>query len=203
LHTCKNCVMTTNHKTSSCVMTTNHKTYSCVLWFTAMMLKLIFLSFFFGPVRIQVKIDPPHPLGGPLDETGKTKAPCHSRCGTIKIPPCSKAPSAKHRPKFDSPSPVMLTSPCKWKILERDVKQLSINLLFVFNRTLFSRSGFFLLLFFIIIIIIFFFYMKSTFRKVLHEKLNDARCWFQKSDFSGLVEESGIRDWFMSYSRQL
>jgi hypothetical protein len=44
------------------------------------------------------------------------------RCGTIKIPPCSKALSADHKPKFCSPSPAMVTSPYKWKILERDVK---------------------------------------------------------------------------------
>ena len=37
--------------------------------------------------------------------------PFQSRCGTIKIPPCSKALSAEHRPKFCSPSPVMVTSP--------------------------------------------------------------------------------------------
>jgi hypothetical protein len=46
------------------------------------------------PLRIRVRIDPPHPLvcrkrrlngGGPSDETGKTEVPCHSRCGTIKI----------------------------------------------------------------------------------------------------------------------
>jgi hypothetical protein len=61
--------------------------------------------------------------GGPSDETGKTEAPCHSRCGMIKIPPCSNALSAKHRPKFCSSSPVMVTSPYKWNILERDVKQ--------------------------------------------------------------------------------
>jgi hypothetical protein len=30
---------------------------------------------------------------------GKTEAPCHSRCGTINIPPCSTALSAKHRPR--------------------------------------------------------------------------------------------------------
>jgi hypothetical protein len=34
------------------------------------------------------------------DETGKTEVPCPSRCGTIKIPPYSKALSAEHRPKF-------------------------------------------------------------------------------------------------------
>jgi hypothetical protein len=44
------------------------------------------------PVRNQVRTDPPHPLvcrrsrlngGGLSDETGKTEAPYHSRCGTI------------------------------------------------------------------------------------------------------------------------
>jgi hypothetical protein len=43
--------------------------------------------------------------------------------GTIKIPPCSKSFSAEYRPEFCSPSPVMATSPYKWKILEWDVKQ--------------------------------------------------------------------------------
>jgi hypothetical protein len=60
------------------------------------------------PVRIRVRIDPPHPRvsyeatewGSPSDETGKTEALCHSKCGTIKIPPSSKALSAEHRPKF-------------------------------------------------------------------------------------------------------
>jgi hypothetical protein len=82
-----------------------------------------------GPVRIRVRIGPPHPLAcrkrrlNPLDETGETEVPCHSRCGTIKIPPCSKALSAEHGPKFCSPSPAMVTSPYKWNILERDIKQ--------------------------------------------------------------------------------
>jgi hypothetical protein len=56
------------------------------------------------------------------------KAACHNRCGTIKIPPCSMALSAEHRPKFCSPSPVMVMSPYKWNTLERDVKQEIINL---------------------------------------------------------------------------
>jgi hypothetical protein len=59
------------------------------------------------PVRIRFRIDLPNPLaidwGGPSDETGKTEAPCHSRCGAIKILPCSKALGAKHRPKFCMP----------------------------------------------------------------------------------------------------
>jgi hypothetical protein len=51
--------------------------------------------------------------GGLSDETGKTEVLCHSRCGTIKIPLCSKALSAEHRPKFCSPSPAVVTSPYK------------------------------------------------------------------------------------------
>jgi hypothetical protein len=30
----------------------------------------------------------------------ENRGPCHNRCGTIKIPPCSEALSAVHRPKF-------------------------------------------------------------------------------------------------------
>jgi hypothetical protein len=72
-------------------------------------------------VGIQVTIDPPHPIvcrkrldgAGPSDETGKTKAKCHSRFGTRKIHPCSKALSAEDRPKFCSPSPLIVTSSYK------------------------------------------------------------------------------------------
>jgi hypothetical protein len=57
-----------------------------------------------GPVRIRARIDSPHPFvcrkrplnGVVLQMWRKTYAPCHSRCGTIKIPPCSKALSAEH-----------------------------------------------------------------------------------------------------------
>jgi hypothetical protein len=52
---------------------------------------------------------------GSANENGKPEIPCHSRCGTIKIPPCSKALSAEHRSKFCSPSPAMVTSPYEWK----------------------------------------------------------------------------------------
>jgi hypothetical protein len=64
----------------------------------------------------EVTIGPPHPIasrkrqligGGPLDETGETE----HRCGTVMIPSCSKALSTDHRPKFCSPSPVMVESP--------------------------------------------------------------------------------------------
>jgi hypothetical protein len=40
----------------------------------------------------------------------KRKVPCRSRCGTIKIPPFSKALSAEHRPKFAALSPAMVTA---------------------------------------------------------------------------------------------
>ena len=46
------------------------------------------------PMRIRVRIGPQYLLFvriwiSTLDETGKIEAPCHSRNGTIKIPPCS------------------------------------------------------------------------------------------------------------------
>lgn len=52
---------------------------------------------------------------GPLDETTKRKARCHSWCG-------SKAVSAKHRS-----SPSMLASPYEYKVLKRDVKRDTTN----------------------------------------------------------------------------
>jgi hypothetical protein len=55
----------------------------------------------------------------------KNRVPCHSRCGTIKIPPCSTALSTEQRTKFCSL--LTVASPYKWKILERDVKQYVIN----------------------------------------------------------------------------
>jgi hypothetical protein len=51
---------------------------------------------YYLPVGTRVGIDSPHPVvrhkrrlngtewGGPSDETGKTEAPCQSRCGTMK-----------------------------------------------------------------------------------------------------------------------
>jgi hypothetical protein len=58
----------------------------------------------FATHDVLVRIDPPHSLvcrkrrlsgDRPLDKTGKTEAPCHSRCGKIKIPYCSKALGAE------------------------------------------------------------------------------------------------------------
>jgi hypothetical protein len=71
--------------------------------------------------------------GGSLDETGKTEVTCHCRCGTMKIPPCSKALSAEHRTKFCRPSPAMVTSPYKWKILDCQCNiVIYINLIHVY-----------------------------------------------------------------------
>jgi hypothetical protein len=65
-------------------------------------------SFMDEPVRIRVRIDPPYPhvcrkrrlIGAVLRiRQEKFEVPCHNRCGTIKIPPCSKALSAE-QPKF-------------------------------------------------------------------------------------------------------
>ena len=46
----------------------------------------------------------------------------HSRRGTLKNPHCSMAMSAEHRAKICSPSPVMVTFPYEWKMLEWDDK---------------------------------------------------------------------------------
>jgi hypothetical protein len=91
------------------------------LWGRIVHQNLYRISFtsFRHPVRIRVRIEATE-WGGPSEETGKTEVPCHSRCGTIKIPPCSKALSAEHGAEFCSPSPAMVTSPYKWNILERD-----------------------------------------------------------------------------------
>jgi hypothetical protein len=45
-------------------------------------------------------------MGAVLRMKPEKLGPCYSRCGTIKIPPCSMAPSAKHILKlFDSLEP--------------------------------------------------------------------------------------------------
>jgi hypothetical protein len=71
-------------------------------------------------VRIPVRIHPPLPLlcrrrrlcGAVIRiKHEKNKASCDSRCDTIKIPHCSRALGAEHRPKFRSPSPAMVSSP--------------------------------------------------------------------------------------------
>jgi hypothetical protein len=78
-------------------------------WFDIFCVSSSSISLLFIPVGIQVRIDPPNPLvcrkrrlneGYLSDETVKYEVPCRSRCGMIKIPPCSKALSAEYRPKF-------------------------------------------------------------------------------------------------------
>jgi hypothetical protein len=84
------------------------------------------------PVRIRVRIGPLHPLvcckkwlnGAVLRMRPKKEDLFYSRCGTIKIPSCLKAVSAKQRPEFCSSSPAMVTSPYKWNILQRDAKSI-------------------------------------------------------------------------------
>jgi hypothetical protein len=70
-------------------------------------------------VRIRVRIDSPHclvyqnrQLNGVVlrRRPGKSEVICHSRWGTIKTHPCSKAQSDENRLKFSSPSPVIVTS---------------------------------------------------------------------------------------------
>jgi hypothetical protein len=103
--------------------------FSCITVF-------ILCSYGYYPVRIRVRIDLPRPvvcrmrwLNGLVFRMRPEKPrPCVTAgvCGTIKIPPCSKALSAEHRPKFCSPSMAMATSSYMWKILQRTVKLSSI-----------------------------------------------------------------------------
>jgi hypothetical protein len=51
--------------------------------------------------------------GSPSAETGKFKALCQNRCGTIKIAPCSKDLSAEQRPKFCSLSTAIVSTEAK------------------------------------------------------------------------------------------
>lgn len=57
----------------------------------------------------------------------QNEARCHSRYGTAKIHLCSKAAKAEQRPISCSPSPLMVTSLFKRKILERGNTQLNTN----------------------------------------------------------------------------
>jgi hypothetical protein len=62
--------------------------------------------------------------GGPSDVTGKNKDTCPTGCGMIKIPPCSKALSEEHKPKFCCPSPVPVMS--QWECTTREQDNQSI-----------------------------------------------------------------------------
>jgi hypothetical protein len=84
------------------------------------------------PMRIRVRIDPPHPLvcrkrrlnGAILQMRPEKRGPVSQQVWHDKDPSLLKGHlSAEQRPKFCSPSPVQVTSPFKWNILERDVKQ--------------------------------------------------------------------------------
>ena len=52
--------------------------------------------------HLRTQWDPGDWMGHPT----KSRDPCHSSCGTIKIPPCSNAIGAEQMPKFCSPAPV-------------------------------------------------------------------------------------------------
>ena len=62
-------------------------------------------------IRIPVRIAK---CGGPSDKISKTEALCHISCGTIKIPPWSKAISADQRPTLCSSLPIMVMSPYEY-----------------------------------------------------------------------------------------
>ena len=51
-----------------------------------------------------------------LGRSANTEAPCHSRCGTIKIPPCSNAVGVGHRTQICSNSTTRVTSPYEWRL---------------------------------------------------------------------------------------
>jgi hypothetical protein len=110
-------------------------TYTEKKWsFKSSSVHMNIFTFIYYPLRIRVRIDPPHPLvchkrrlNGAVLRMRHEKPRSRVTAGVarIKIPPCSKALSAERRPQFSSLSPAMLTSPytCKWKIPERDLKR--------------------------------------------------------------------------------
>jgi hypothetical protein len=83
---------------------------------------------FWHSVRIRVRIGPHHPLpvvrgdwiGRSFGWDRKNRGPVSQQVWHDKDPSLLKGP--EHKPKFCSPSPVMVTSPYKWNILERDIK---------------------------------------------------------------------------------
>jgi hypothetical protein len=97
----------------------------------------IFPSIFFDPVRIWVRIYPPHPLvcrkrrmngARSFGWDRKNRGSVSQKVWHDKDPSLLKGHERRtYLPKFCSPSPVMVTSPYKWKILERDVKPPIIN----------------------------------------------------------------------------
>jgi hypothetical protein len=92
-----------------------HRLLKCVFFLNTW--QFVFTLYTLHPWRSGLEEVLYYPLcvsrGCPSDETGKTEATYHSRYDTMKIPPCSKALSKEHRPKFCSPSTVMVTSSYK------------------------------------------------------------------------------------------
>jgi hypothetical protein len=101
-------------------------------WIASLKFMYIYILFIYlGPVRIRVRIDPSHPLvcrkrrmNGVIR---KNRGPVSQQVLHNKDPSLLKALSAEHRPKFCSPSPVMVTSTYKRKILESDHRNLNFN----------------------------------------------------------------------------
>ena len=65
--------------------------------------------------------------GGLTDETEKRDAPCHGRCGTIKIPPRSNAVRRWLKVCIDSPT--TRSSPTLLHKIEKKEKILDIGLI--------------------------------------------------------------------------
>jgi hypothetical protein len=61
----------------------------------------------------------------------KSAAQCQGRCSTIKILPCSKALSAEQWSIDLKFAPVMVMSPYKWNIFDRDAKQHTFTFCFI------------------------------------------------------------------------
>jgi hypothetical protein len=53
----------------------------------------------------------------PLDETGKTDAPCHIRVSLRKIPHCSKVQSIKRQTKYSSNGDISILMEKFWKLV--------------------------------------------------------------------------------------
>ena len=77
-------------------------------------------------VGLQVRIR--QNLGVFSDVTTKTRPHVtYSRCGTIKIPPCSIATGAEQRSNLCSPSPTTVTSPRDRNVLSWDINNKQTN----------------------------------------------------------------------------
>jgi hypothetical protein len=106
-------------------------TYTHVLWLHSevpMWMSLLFT--YFLPVRILVRLDPPHSLvcrkrrlhGAVLWMRPEKPRSLSQYVWHNKVPSLFKGPERwAYRPKFCNPSPAMVMSPYKRKILKRDV----------------------------------------------------------------------------------